>query len=73
MKLRIKENDDVNITNYRVDVYNPQDFQALIKREYVPADSADEARQKVFNELPDNLKSKWNIKDTHSFEVMRVK
>lgn len=70
--LREKQDSNTEV-KYRVDVYNPKDSQSLLKREYVTAKSTDDARQEVFDKLTDSFKSKWDIKDTHSFEVMEVK
>lgn len=68
-------NENLQDVKFRVDVYDPSDnrHDALLKRVYVNASDKEDAKQKVFDELPTNLKNKFKIKDISSFEAVIVK
>ena len=67
------EPDISNLTEFRVDVYNPSDPDSLIKRVYIYATDKDDARQQMFNDIPANIKRKYGIVDDSSIEVMKVR
>lgn len=69
--------DIIDVSNYikfRADVYSPNDSRhdSLIKRFYIYANTADDARSQAFNELPTEIKRKFKISDDSSIEVTKV-
>ena len=67
------EPDIDNLIKFRVDVYDPSNYDSLIKRTYIYAADEDDARQQMFDTIPANVKRKYGIDNMSTIEVMKVK
>lgn len=67
------EPDIDNLIKFRVDVYDPSNYDSLIKRTYIYATDEDDARQQMFDSIPNNIKRKYGIDNMSTIEVMKVK
>lgn len=72
----VRSTPDVSgLNKYRVTVFDPSDAyrDSMIKRVYIYAKDEEDARQQMFDSIPNNIKRKYGIDNMSTIEVMKVR